>query len=102
MYYPDDFKGKAKALYPYWTLLHEALDQNSPRVGELLSTAWSKGIAFDAILKASSLEEIQNKARIGIARQALFSEWLDMFGGEANLKNLPSKELKSDEEGIVT
>ena len=49
-----------------------------------------------------TVKEIQNKARIGIARQALFSEWLDMFGGEANLKNLPSKELKSDEEGIVT
>ena len=51
MYYPDDFKGKAKALYPYWTLLHEALDQNSPRVGELLSTAWSKGIRLVLLKK---------------------------------------------------
>ena len=101
MYYPDDFKQKAKELYPSYYLLHESLDRGEARVGELLTTAWSKGIAFDVILKATSLEEIQKKARLGIERQKLYSEWLDRFGGEAKLKKLPGKELKSDEEGIV-
>lgn len=101
MYYPDDFKQKAKELYPHYYLLHEALDRGEARVGELLSEAWSKGVAFDVILKATSLEEIQGKAELGIERQKLYSEWVDRFGGEAKLKNLPGKELKSDEEGIV-
>ena len=54
-----------------------------------------------AQLITPDLEEIQKKARLGIERQKLYSEWLDRFGGEAKLKKLPGKELKSDEEGIV-
>lgn len=34
--YPMDFINKAKALYPYWKNLHEALDDGSTSVGQYL------------------------------------------------------------------
>lgn len=36
IYYPLDFKEKAKKLFPDWTKLHEALNNGSPSVARYL------------------------------------------------------------------
>ena len=83
MFYPEDFKNRVKKAFPTWEKMHQKLDEGDPAVGLYLADAPSENMKFNSygaipveeILKATSLEELQNKARAIVERGKLYSEW---------------------------
>lgn len=76
VHYTEEFKLKCKALYPNWERLHKALDTGSVWVGRYLDDSSSGMVSAEAILAATSLEEIQAVARVEKAKRDLYAEWL--------------------------
>lgn len=60
----QSFIEEAKALYPQWTALHEAIQNNSEIIGRYLDDAAENGIHYEDILRATSLEELKEMAGI--------------------------------------
>lgn len=81
MVYSEDFKKRVKELYPNYTSLHEALDEGSKMVGMLLGTPF-KHMPISKILEATSLEELQEEARILQKKVDLYHEWNSMYQAE--------------------
>ncbi len=79
MFYPDDFKERVKKAYPYLRDLHHALDNGDPIVGVYLSECRPAPITLETILLATSLEELQEKARIEKEKTDLWQEWLKNY-----------------------
>lgn len=75
MFYPEDFKNRVKKAYPNWDELHRRLDEGDVFVGCYLDDSCSTGISFETILSATSLEELNNKARVGQEKVAIYNEW---------------------------
>lgn len=66
--FKKEFIEEAKALYPNWSDLHRAIEQNSGIIGRYLDDETPDGISYREILAASSLSELKAKAGI-IKRQ---------------------------------
>lgn len=76
MFYPDDFKERVKKIYPKSTALHHYLDSGEGSfVGALLRSETPVGIPFAQVLDAKYLEELQDIAKKGLEKEALYEEW---------------------------
>ncbi len=75
MLYPEEFKARVKAVYPNWPALHRGLDSGAEFVGQLLSESSSCYLHVNAILEASSLEELQVRAKAEKEQYELYREW---------------------------
>lgn len=79
MFYPEDFKNRVKKAYPDFDELHRRLDNGDVFVGLFLKDDPYPPISFDAILAATSLEELQEKAKIALERMDLACEWEKLY-----------------------
>jgi hypothetical protein len=79
MIYPKEFIDKCKTAYPDKPHLHDMLNSGSQLVGRALSELETNSISTAIVLAATSLEELQNLAKIKNARCALYREWMAMY-----------------------
>lgn len=79
MIYPEDFKTRVKKAYLNQEKLYQALDSGNVIVGRYLCKAVLPGISPDMILTATSLEVLQNQARIIKERTELYREWQKLY-----------------------
>lgn len=75
MFYPEDFKNRVKKAFPTWERMHQKLDSGDAIVGRYLCNNADDVISTKTILAATSLEELQDKARAMEERGELYSEW---------------------------
>lgn len=62
--FTQKFIDEAKALYPTWTDLHNAIASGSGIIGRYLDDSTPDGIGYQEILDASSLDELKQKAMV--------------------------------------
>ena len=86
MVYPKEFIDKCKKAYPNKPHLHDMLERGSQLVGRALSELETNSISTSIVLAATSLEELQNLARIKNERCALYGEWMGLYRDQI-LKN---------------
>lgn len=79
MIYPEDFITKVKKAYPNWEELHRKLDSGDVFVGRYLDDSSPTALSLDTVLTATSLEELQEKARAIQQKGELYREWLDLY-----------------------
>ncbi len=79
MFYPENFKKRVKEVYPDWEELHQALERGDRSVGSCLDSSELTGISLNAILEATSLEELQKQARAQQEQIELYGEWVRLF-----------------------
>ncbi len=87
MQYPKKFVERAKAAYPDFARLHQALDAGSEWVGRYLDDSAPQSVSLKEILKAKSLEEVQAKARAVKEKQELYDEWGKLYKIELTRQN---------------
>lgn len=68
---------KIKEAYPTDTNIHQLADTGSVWLGRYLDDDSTGGISVDEILLATSLEEIQKKARNLKIRKQVYAMWCD-------------------------
>lgn len=78
MFYPKDFKKRARELYPEWNELHELLEKGDEFAGSYLELGTRGALSIDTILAATSLEELQKKAKIEQEKTELYKSWLKL------------------------
>lgn len=79
MFYPEDFKTRVKNAYPNWEELHRRLDSGDYFVGCYLDDSSSSAISLATVLAATSLEELQNKAKAEQEKVELYNEWCKLY-----------------------
>lgn len=79
MFYPKDFKARVKKAYPNWEELHQRLESGDVFVGRYLDDSSSTSLSLDTILNATSLEELQEKARLAQEKVELYREWSKLY-----------------------
>lgn len=79
MFYSEDFKKRVKNQFPDWRLMNQALDNNDVAVGRYLSIFAGDTFNLDEILKATSLEKLQEDAKSMKEATALYKEWCGLF-----------------------
>lgn len=83
MFYPEDFKSRVKKAYPNFEKLHRSLDNGDEIVGRLLDDgSYPSTISLDTILAATSLEELQEKAKAIKVKLNLYNEWCDIVNSQ--------------------
>ncbi len=71
--YTTELIKEVKELYPDYVKMHELADVGNVMLGMYLDSSY--GIAIDDVLLATSLEELQKKARIEKRKANLYTEW---------------------------
>jgi hypothetical protein len=84
MQYPDDFVKRCKETYPDFYDLHEALDDGLVFAGRYLDDSRYGGVSNKDILRAESLEQVQELARQCEMRNQLYKEWFDLYQLQKN------------------
>ena len=79
MFYPEDFKNRVKKVYPHWDELHRRLDSGDVFVGRYLYDNSPTGLSLNTILTATSLEELQEQAKIAQEKVALYHDWCTLY-----------------------
>lgn len=79
MFYPEDFKSRVKKAYPNWYELHMRLEDGEVFVGGCLKNNYHKTISINAVLTATSLEELQEKVKPEKEKEILFQEWCKLY-----------------------
>ena len=79
MVFPKEFKEKVKRVYPGWETIQTFLDDDSELACRQLFDKCVSGISVDTILRASSLEELQNLARREKEKWALYRECVTLL-----------------------
>lgn len=87
MQYPKKFIERAKAVYPDFTSLHQALNAGSAWVGRYLDDSAPQSVSLKEILEAKSLQEIQSKALAVKEKQDLYKEWSKLCNIELTRQN---------------
>ena len=64
MKYPEKFIAKCRRVYPNWTQLHKCLEKGSISVSRMLSECKTTTFHYNEILRATSLEELQEQAQL--------------------------------------
>ncbi len=82
MFYPENFKNRVKKVYPDWDELHLGLDNGYEIVGRYLNDASHETISVEAVLAATSLEELKKIAEAIKVKKELFREWNQLFRGQ--------------------
>lgn len=73
--YTQELINEVKELYPNETKMHELAESGNSFLGRYLDDSSFGGIAVDTILLATSLSELQEKARILKRKKQLYSKW---------------------------
>lgn len=79
MEYPADFVAECQRLYPGWKDLRKRLAEGASIVGRYLDDNRTNAIDYDDVLAATSLEELQEKARELQAKAALYVWWYKLY-----------------------
>lgn len=79
MFYPEDFKNRVKKAFPTWYELHRRLDSEDVLVGRYLDDNSPTAFPFSTILTATSLEELQEKAKAAQEKVELYHEWFNLY-----------------------
>lgn len=74
--FKQEFIDEAKALYPTWKALHEALENSYGIIGRYLDDSSPAGISYTEILSASSLAELKEKAMILKRKHDLYRAYM--------------------------
>lgn len=77
MGYTRELINEVKELYPTDLKMHELAESGNVFLGRYLDDSCSSSINIDTILLATSLEEIQQKARLMKRKVQLYSKWCD-------------------------
>lgn len=78
MFYPEDFKVRVRSIFP-WKEIHRKLDSGDESLGRDLDTNAPRALSIDFILAASSLEEVQEKAKFAKKVVNLYHEWCTLY-----------------------
>ena len=79
MQYPPEFIAECKRLYPDWPALYKRIEEGASIVGRYLDDTRMTGLPFAAILAATTLESLQERARRMIDEQALYQRWCELY-----------------------
>lgn len=79
MFYPEEFKNRVKKTYPNWDELHRRMDSGDVFVGRYLDNNSPSALSLDTILTATSLEELQKKAKIAQEKVALYHDLCTLY-----------------------
>lgn len=77
MAYTRELISEVKELYPNDHKMHELAENGNVFLGRYLDDSCSSSINIDTILLATSLEEIQQKARLMKRKVQLYSKWCE-------------------------
>jgi len=77
MGYSKELIAEVKELYPDYPEMHKHAENGDVWLGRYLDDASTGGMALDEILTATTLEELQAKARLKKRRVALYVKWCD-------------------------
>lgn len=75
MKYTPSFKQKVRTLFPNDSRLSNLLESGSELVGRILDDSAPSSISNDTVLKATSLQELQDLAKNNKAKVDLYSEF---------------------------
>jgi hypothetical protein len=80
MRYPKSFKEDVRKAYPpNHVELHRALESNSVILGRHLNDSSLSEISPEMIMEATSLQELQAKAKLQLEKIRLYSEWCKLY-----------------------
>lgn len=73
--YTQDLINEVKELYPNDKAIHAAAEQGNAFLGRYLDDSSPTGLPLDEILLATSLQQLQDKARMYKRRVELYKKW---------------------------
>lgn len=79
MEYSKELINEVKELYPNSTEMHKLTKSGGVFLGRYLDDSSSSMISIDTILLATSLDELQKKARISKRKLELYHKWCNEF-----------------------
>ena len=77
MAYSNDLIREVKELYPDSSKMHELAESGSAWLGRYLDDSSPTGIPIDEVLLATSLEDLQRKARQAKRKVNLYKKWCE-------------------------
>lgn len=77
MAYTQELINEVKELYPNCSEMHQLAENGGAFLGRYLDDSCQGGIGVNEILLATSLEELQKKARLLKRKKELYSKWCD-------------------------
>ena len=75
MGYSRELIAEVKELYPNTKEMHKLADDGNGFLGRYLDDSSGGGIAIETVLLATSLNELQDKARIEMRKVKLYRKW---------------------------
>jgi hypothetical protein len=75
--YTADLIAEVKELYPNSPEMHQLAENGGAFLGRYLDDSSSGSLGVDEILLATSLDELQKKARILKRKKQLYAKWCD-------------------------
>lgn len=75
--YTPDLIAEVKELYPDSAEMHKLAESGNAFLGRYLDDSSPTGIPLDTVLLATSLDELQKKARIAKRKCELYRKWCD-------------------------
>lgn len=77
MAYSQKLIDEVKELYPDYPVMHQHAEEGSVWLGRYLDDSSQGSVALDDILTATSLEALQDKARLIKKRRELYAKWCE-------------------------
>jgi hypothetical protein len=77
MAYTQELINEVKELYPNSPEMHKLAESGGAFLGRYLDDNCQGGISVNEILLATSLEELQKKARLLKRKKELYAKWCD-------------------------
>jgi len=77
MAYTIDLINEVKELYPDSKEMHKLAESGNAFLGRYLDDSSPTGISIDEVLLATSLDELQKKARIYKRKVQLYKKWCE-------------------------
>lgn len=77
MAYTADLIAEVKELYPNYPEMHKLAESGAAFLGRYLDDNCQGGIGVNEILLATSLEELQKKARLLKRKKELYGKWCE-------------------------
>lgn len=74
--FKKEFINEARALYPTWDSLHEAIESGSGIIGRYLDDSTPTAIDYREVLAATSLEELKRKATLIKRKNDLYESYM--------------------------
>jgi len=76
--YPQEFINEVKELYPDYKELHKLADEHAYFLGRYIDDSSDRGVPYDTVLNATSLDELQKYARNEKRKVQLYNKWYDI------------------------